>query len=54
MAGVWLKLQKHDMAVESYHRALFLYQRIGNAQGEASVRRQLSRVEDTEAIASVR
>jgi len=54
MGGVWMKLQKQDMAVESFHRALFLYERAGNVRGEASVRRQLSAVDDTETIASAR
>ena len=56
MGGVWRKLQKQDMAVESYHRALVLYERTGNVQGEASVRRQLSTVaaSNTETIASAR
>jgi tetratricopeptide (TPR) repeat protein len=54
MGVVWLKLQKQETAVQSFQRALFLYERIGNTQGEASVRRQLSAVSDAEAIASVR
>ncbi|WP_348261121.1 tetratricopeptide repeat protein [Telmatobacter sp. DSM 110680] len=54
MGGVWLKLQMQDMAVESYHRALFLFERIGDAQGEASVRKQLSAVGDNDSIASAR
>ena len=54
MGGVWVKLQKRDMAVESFHRALFLFERTGNAQGEASVRKQLSAIGDTDSIASIR
>jgi tetratricopeptide (TPR) repeat protein len=56
MGGVWRKLQKQDMAVESFNRALVLYERTGNVQGEASVRRQLSAVaaSNTETIASAR
>ena len=54
MGSVWLKLQKQDMAVQSFQRALFLYDRIGNAKGEASVRKQLSKVSDTGAIAAAR
>jgi hypothetical protein len=40
------------MAVQSFQRALFLYGRLGNAHGEASVRRQLSMVTDAGTIAS--
>jgi len=54
MGGVWIKLQKQEMAVQSFQPALFLYERVGNAQGKASVRRQLSSVSGTEAMASVR
>jgi tetratricopeptide (TPR) repeat protein len=54
MGAAWIKLQNPDMAVQSFNRALFLYSRLGNAQGEASVRRQLSALGEPEAIASAR
>jgi tetratricopeptide (TPR) repeat protein len=44
MGNVWLKLQKQDMAVDTFQRALFLYSRLGDAHGEASVRKQLKTV----------
>lgn len=52
MGCVWIKLQKQDMAVQSFQRALFLYERAGNVKGMASVRKQLSALSDGEAIAS--
>ncbi len=54
MGLVWLKLQNHDMAVQSFQRALFLFGRTGNAQGEVSVRKQLKAITETETIASAR
>jgi tetratricopeptide (TPR) repeat protein len=48
MGNVWLKLQKQDMAIQSFQRALFLFERVGNVQGEVSVRKQLSRLSDNE------
>jgi tetratricopeptide (TPR) repeat protein len=54
MGLVWLKLQNKDMAVQSFQRALFLFGRTGNTQGEASVRKQLRAVGETETIASAR
>ena len=50
--GVWLKLQKEDMAVQSFQRALFLYGRLGDAQGQASVLKQLKTVSELQASAS--
>jgi tetratricopeptide (TPR) repeat protein len=46
MGGIWLKLQKQDMAVDSFQRALFLYGRVGDSHGEASVRKQLKAAGD--------
>lgn len=54
MGGIWLKLQKQDMALQSYQRALSLYVRLGNAQGEASARKQLSAVGSSDTVASTR
>ena len=41
LGGVWIKLQKPDIAANTFKRSLFLFSRLGNAQGEASVRKQL-------------
>ena len=52
MGGIWIKLQKPDLAADSFNRSLFLYSRLGNAQGEASVRRQLRIMGESEDRAS--
>ncbi len=49
MGDVWVKLQKREMAVQSFQRSLFLYSRLGNTEGEASVRKQLRTATDPEA-----
>lgn len=41
MGGIWIKLQKPDLAANTFKRSLFLFSRLGDAQGEASVRKQL-------------
>jgi tetratricopeptide (TPR) repeat protein len=41
MGIVWMKLDKPDTAVQTFQRALFLYSRIGDARGKASVLKYL-------------
>jgi hypothetical protein len=52
MGAVWLKLKKEDMAVQSFQRSLFLYSRLGDGPGEASVLKQLRTVSELQASAS--
>ena len=54
MGTLWIKLQNPDMAVQCFNRALFLYSRLGNVQGVASVRKQLSALGEPETVASAR
>jgi len=54
MGIAWLKLEKQGTAVQTFQRALFLYSRIGDAQGKASVLKYLKNAGgDTVASASV-
>ena len=34
MGNIWLKLQKPDMAADTFHRSLFLYSRLGMRMGK--------------------
>ncbi|MGA8089736.1 MAG: tetratricopeptide repeat protein [Terracidiphilus sp.] len=52
MGELWLKLAKPEMAEISFQHALILFSRTGNSQGEASARKHLSALGQTEIIAS--
>jgi len=54
LGAVWLNLHKPEMAGLSFQRAIVLYQEIGDAQGQAAVRKHLSAVGEQENIAAGR
>jgi len=54
MGVVWLNLHKPEMAALSFQRAVAMYRRIGDSQGEASVRRHMEALGQPETIASGR
>lgn len=51
MGVVWLNLHKPEMASLSFHHAIALYERIGDAQGAAAVRKHMEVLGESESIA---
>jgi hypothetical protein len=52
MGELWLKLGKPEMAGISFQHALTLFSQTGNSEREASVRKHMRDLGETEIIAS--